>query len=158
MRTTISANNSNPNVATDNSEGTPACGRYYGLLWSDKYSPKHYFDLLSEEVFYQFHSLLCFIHYIRIYVLVLYSDFLFLQGLNRALLKWLKSWDSVVFRRQCLFPPLPESLVPFRNPGNGGFYEQANFSDNFRKRAQESSGERCSFSTIVLYYKLCWGS
>lgn len=59
------------------------------------------------------------------------------------MLKWLKSWDSVVFRKRCTFPTLPESLLPVRSSGGGAFSEQSNMSENFRKR--EESGERYGY-------------
>lgn len=48
-RASIVSHNSFTND-TANTDGTPGDSHYFGLLWSEKYSPKHYFDLLSEEV------------------------------------------------------------------------------------------------------------
>ncbi|XP_046898586.1 chromosome transmission fidelity protein 18 homolog isoform X2 [Hypomesus transpacificus] len=59
------------------------------LLWVDRFSPRHYTDLLSDDF------------------------------TNRCLLKWLKLWDTVVFgRERKLRPPAPERLVPNHNTAN----------------------------------------
>ncbi|RZF37751.1 hypothetical protein LSTR_LSTR017171, partial [Laodelphax striatellus] len=55
-------------VAADTSRATVESGEKE--LWVEKYRPRRYLDLLSDE------------------------------GTNKSLLKWLKLWDKVVFNRE----------------------------------------------------------
>lgn len=63
------------------SEGTPSCE-----LWVDKYRPKRYFELLSDE------------------------------HVNRSLLYWLKLWDKIVFDRDpTIRSKKPQTVSKFKS-------------------------------------------
>jgi chromosome transmission fidelity protein 18 len=51
------------------------------LLYTEKYKPKHYSDLLTEE------------------------------KINREILTWVKSWDDVVFNRKFNIPKIPVPIM-----------------------------------------------
>lgn len=54
------------------------------LLWTQKYFPKRFTELISDEVIY-----LNFAQYFK-YILI--------KQTNRNILQWFKSWDSIVFQ------------------------------------------------------------
>ena len=57
------------------------------LLFTDKYKPKSYSDLLTEE------------------------------KTNREILTWMKSWDEIVFNKKFQIPKIPitQNLTQIRN-------------------------------------------
>ena len=74
-------------------------------LWMEKYRPRNYLDLLSEE------------------------------SVNRTLLHWLKLWDKVVFNKEVKIkaPKKEEPIRPkwAANPGSGsGFGSNSQFDKN----------------------------
>ena len=52
------------------------------LLYTEKYAPKHYSDLLTEE------------------------------KVNREILTWMKSWDDIVFNKKFIVPKIAIPLIP----------------------------------------------
>ena len=82
------------------------------LLYTEKYSPKSYSDLLTEE------------------------------KVNRELLTWMKSWDDIVFNRKFIPPKIPIPIMnsnnnnkinsranKFKKKGLGGIKPENNEND-----------------------------
>lgn len=65
-------------------------GTIDGTLWTDRYRPKKFTDLLGDEV--SFHTLSFLILH------VLTSLFGYHQRVHRSALLWLKEWDQCVFK------------------------------------------------------------
>ena len=75
---------------TDEKEGNEiGDSEYEGKLWVDMYRPSNFMDLISDEC------------------------------INREVLKWLKSWDGVVFGKGGLNKAPPEKKVLLMSGGPG---------------------------------------
>lgn len=82
-------------------------------LWMEKYRPKVYVDLLSEET------------------------------VNRTLLHWLKLWDKAVFNREVkIKPPKIEEVTKNKWSGNQGRFDNNKKTDKFQgKKYKNNDGE-----------------
>lgn len=60
-------------------------------LWVERFRPKDYFELLSDDVIDAYME--------RKFFLVILKD-LFEKGTNRLILTWIKSWDYFVFGKE----------------------------------------------------------
>ena len=79
MSETNSSNDKNINLITPSQN--KESNNEISLLYTEKYKPKHYSDLLTEE------------------------------KINREILTWVKSWDDVVFNRKFNIPKIPVPIM-----------------------------------------------
>ena len=79
MSETNSSNDKNINIITPSQN--KESNNEISLLYTEKYKPKHYSDLLTEE------------------------------KINREILTWVKSWDDVVFNRKFNIPKIPVPIM-----------------------------------------------
>lgn len=79
MSETNSSNDKNINSLIP--DGSKDSNNEISLLYTEKYKPKHYSDLLTEE------------------------------KVNREILTWVKSWDDVVFNRKFNIPKIPVPIM-----------------------------------------------
>lgn len=88
-----------PDTAEDGENDDPEdADGHMSRLWVDRFSPRHYTELLSDDVSAnsmagcnRFQNI---IHWCHLFLA------LCLQFTNRCLLKWLKLWDTVVFGKE----------------------------------------------------------
>ena len=79
MSETNSSNDKNINIINASSENEN--NNELSLLYTEKYRPKHYSDLLTDE------------------------------KINREILTWVKSWDDIVFNRKFNIPKIPIPIM-----------------------------------------------
>ena len=73
----LNEKNINQNTSPQDNENN----NEFGLLYTEKYRPKHYSDLLTEE------------------------------KANREILTWMKSWDDIVFNKKFIIPKIPIPIM-----------------------------------------------
>ena len=82
MSETNSSNDKNINIISSSPDNdNNNSNNELNLLYTEKYRPKHYSDLLTEE------------------------------KINREILTWMKSWDDIVFNKKFIIPKIPIPIM-----------------------------------------------